>query len=230
MGTLPALNMKTTVASLLLLGLVAGQDSSVKGRLKAQMRQWATVQAHCAEARNTDGSINPETAMECRKCQAGVGDWNTEDGFQRGKVCLEKYEPKTVEVCGELFQQYEDSGYDAMCFNCDITAANSRCYATLAKFKSDPLDSCEKNLVNTKSSQTVGDFLCGQVKRWLRNDAVFKANGRDNIRIPIYYSSCGGNWTQVSPGGEGLYVDEPLCCTSVGSFRRCDGSSFKDTC
>jgi len=115
-------------------------------------------------------------------------------------------------------------------FNCDITAANSRCYATLAKFKSDPLDSCEKNLVNTKSSQTVGDFLCGQVKRWLRNDADFKANGRDNIRIPIYYSSCGGNWTQVSAGGEGLYVDEPLCCTSVGSFRRCDGSSFKDTC
>ena len=77
------------------------------------MRQWATVQAHCAEASNTDGSINPETAMECRKCQAGVGDWNTEDGFQRGKACLEKYEPKTVEVCGELFQQYEDSGYDA---------------------------------------------------------------------------------------------------------------------
>jgi len=77
------------------------------------MRQWATVQAHCAEASNTDGSINPETAMECRKCQAGVGDWNTEDGFQRGKACLEKYEPRTVEVCGELFQQYEDSGYDA---------------------------------------------------------------------------------------------------------------------
>merc|ERR1719422_1279110 len=48
--------------------------------------------------------------------------------------------------------------------NCDITAANSRCYATLAKFKGDPLDSCEKNLVNTKSTQTVGDFLCGQVK------------------------------------------------------------------
>ena len=32
--TLLALNMKLTVASLLLLGLVAGQDSSVKGRLK----------------------------------------------------------------------------------------------------------------------------------------------------------------------------------------------------
>ena len=33
----------------------------------------------------------------------------------------------------------------------------------MSKFKSDPLDSCEKNLVNTKSSQTIGDYLCQQV-------------------------------------------------------------------
>ena len=48
-------------------------------------------------------------------------------------------------------------------FNCDATAANARCYTTMSKFKSDPLDSCEKNLVNTKSSQTIGDYLCQQV-------------------------------------------------------------------
>jgi len=48
-------------------------------------------------------------------------------------------------------------------FICDATAANARCYATLSKFKSEPLDSCDKNLVNTKSTETIGDYLCGQV-------------------------------------------------------------------
>merc|ERR1712087_86553 len=98
---------------LLLVTAVSGQDSgSVKGRVKAQLQQWATVQAHCAEASNTEGEIDSEAAQECKKCQAGVGDWNTPEGFQRGKACLEKWEPKTLEVCGDLFQEYEDSGYD----------------------------------------------------------------------------------------------------------------------
>ena len=101
------------VLLLLVTAVVTGQDrSSVKSRLKTQLQQWATVQAHCAEASNTAGSIDSEAALECKKCQAGVGDWNTPDGFQRGKACLEIYEPKTLEVCGDLFQEYEDSGYD----------------------------------------------------------------------------------------------------------------------
>ena len=98
---------------LLLVTAVSGQaSSSVKSRVKAQLQQWATVQAHCAEASNTEGEIDSEAALECKKCQAGVGDWNNPDGFQRGKACLEKWEPKTLEVCGDLFQEYEDSDYD----------------------------------------------------------------------------------------------------------------------
>ena len=115
-------------------------------------------------------------------------------------------------------------------FDCDATAANARCYTTMSKFKSDPLDSCEKNLVNTKSSQTIGDYLCQQVRRWLRRDSDFKANGRDNIRIPIYSSHCGGDWTPVTNGGQTLYVEEPLCCNPDGTFRRCDGSSYNQSC
>ena len=61
----------------------------------------------------------------------------------------------------------------------------------MTKFISEPLDSCNKNLVNTKQSQTIGDYLCQQVRRWLRNDDDFKANGRDNIKLPVYYSQCG---------------------------------------
>merc|ERR1719266_1559562 len=76
-------------------------------------------------------------------------------------------------------------------FNCDITAANARCYATLSKFKSDPLDSCEKNLVKTKSSETVGDYLCRQVERFIGGKAEFQEKGKDDIKIPIYYSACG---------------------------------------
>merc|ERR1711862_114533 len=37
-----------------------------------------------------------------------------------------------------------------------------------------------------------------QVRRWLRRDSDFKANGRDNIRIPIYSSHCGQDWTPVT--------------------------------
>ena len=33
----------------------------------------------------------------------------------------------------------------------------------MTKFKSEPLDSCNKNLVNTRASQTIGDYLCQQV-------------------------------------------------------------------
>merc|ERR1711874_217682 len=115
MGTL---SMKQIVAQLFLLVVVvtavSGQaSSSVKGRAMAQLEQWASVQAHCAEASNKEGEIDFEAALECKKCQAAVGDWNTPDGFQRGKACLETWEPKTLEVCGDLFQEYEDSGYDA---------------------------------------------------------------------------------------------------------------------
>eukprot|EP00092_Neocalanus_flemingeri_P001492 GFUD01001591.1.p1 GENE.GFUD01001591.1~~GFUD01001591.1.p1 ORF type:complete len:207 (+),score=69.50 GFUD01001591.1:60-680(+) len=116
-------------------------------------------------------------------------------------------------------------------FICDPVAANARCYTTLTKFKSEPLDSCDKNLVNTKSGETVGDYLCGQVRRWLKNDEDFKANGKDNIKIPFYYSQCGEDWTPVTDGETGaLYTDEELCCSPDGLFRRCDGSDYTKEC
>ena len=100
----------------------------------------------------------------------------------------------------------------------------------MKKFKSEPLDSCDKNLVNTKSGGTIGDYLCGQVRRWLKNDDDFKANGKDNIKIPFYYSQCGEDWTPISDGDNTLYTDEELCCSKDGLFRRCDGSAFATEC
>jgi len=108
--------MKLVVAPLLLLLVlltVSAMDSrSVKRRVKDQLHIWVAVQEHCAEASFTDGSIDMEKALECKKCHASVGDWFTDEGSVRGKECLEKYEPQTVEMCGALFQEWKDNGYD----------------------------------------------------------------------------------------------------------------------
>merc|ERR1712079_664349 len=49
--------------------------------------------------------------------------------------------------------------------NCDDVTANARCYAILDGQKDIKLDSCDRNLINTRGSQTIGNFLCGQVRR-----------------------------------------------------------------
>merc|ERR1712142_670809 len=115
-------------------------------------------------------------------------------------------------------------------FQCDKVAANARCYTTLKKFQSEPLDSCDKNLVNTKGTETVGDCLCGQVRRWLKNDDDFQANGRDGINIVFHYSQCGEDWTPVADGDNILSTTEQLCCTKDGFFRRCDGTDYRTIC
>merc|ERR1712025_52868 len=115
-------------------------------------------------------------------------------------------------------------------FQCDKVAANARCYTTLKKFQSEPLDSCKKNLVNTKGTGTIGDYLCGQVRRWLKNDDDFKANGKRDIKIGFQYSQCGEDWEPVSNGGVKLFANEPLCCTSDGFFERCNGDPYTKFC
>merc|ERR1711997_919924 len=52
--------------------------------------------------------------------------------------------------------------------SCDNVTANARCYTILDKQRKLPLDSCDRNLMNTRGTDTVGDYLCGQVRRWLR--------------------------------------------------------------
>merc|ERR1712243_312424 len=47
---------------------------------------------------------------------------------------------------------------------------------------------CDKNLLTNKAEETVGDYLCGQVRRWLRKDLDFRKNGKQNINIRFGYS------------------------------------------
>jgi len=110
--------------------------------------------------------------------------------------------------------------------SCNDIYANARCYAFLTKFVKEPMDSCGKNLVNTKGDGTAGDYLCDQVRRWLRRDEDFKANGKNDIKIAFHYSECGGDWKPVNDAGNQLYAEEPLCCTAEGTFRRCNGEKF----
>merc|ERR1711971_731658 len=114
--------------------------------------------------------------------------------------------------------------------SCDNVTANARCYTILDKQRKLPLDSCDRNLINTRGTDTVGDYLCGQVRRWLRNSEDFKENGIRDLKLPVYYSACNNEWTPVSDGDNDLYVEEPLCCDKNGKFFRCDGTDFTETC
>merc|ERR1712241_1650207 len=114
--------------------------------------------------------------------------------------------------------------------SCDVTTANARCYSILNDQKDIKLDSCDKDLINTGGSTTVGDYLCGQVRRWLRNSASFKSGGIRNLRLPFYYSACNGDWTPITDGSKALFFKEPLCCTSQGLYEKCDGTPFNSVC
>jgi len=109
-------------------------------------------------------------------------------------------------------------------------AYNSRCYGMFSKIVGEPLDSCDKNLLTNKAEETVGDYLCGQVRRWLRKDLDFRKNGKQNIDIRFGYSFCNNDWADVSSGGNLLAPEEPLCCANDGTFYRCDGSDFNSDC
>merc|ERR1712061_502033 len=112
--------------------------------------------------------------------------------------------------------------------NCDDVTANARCYAILDGQKDIKLDSCDRNLINTRGSQTIGNFLCGQVRRWLRRSASFKTSGIRDLRLPFYYSACNRDWTPITDGENDLYFDEALCCNPDGSYYNCDGSVTND--
>merc|ERR1712012_196367 len=120
-------------------------------------------------------------------------------------------------------------------FECGDVGANTRCYAQMQKVRDEDYDSCGKSLVRKKWSdqadETMGDYLCGQVHRWLKRNSDYKQNGRDNIEIAFMYSQCGEDWKQVESSISGpLKPKENLCCTKDGKFRRCDGSPFKNSC
>ena len=159
------------------------------------------------------------------------------DALKKAKNKDEAREILGADVTEESFNNFP---------GCQDSAANARCYTTVSLFlffqmiicclfqldkqRSVPLDSCDRNLINTSGSETIGDYLCKQVRRWLKRDSDFKADGIKNLKLPFYYSACNGDWTPVTNNGVDLYADEPLCCNPDGTFYRCDGTPFNQFC
>jgi len=89
-------------------------------------------------------------------------------------------------------------------YECGDVGANTRCYAQMQKVRDEDYDSCGKSLVRKKWSEqadeTMGDYLCGQVHRWLKRNSDYKEKGKDNIEIAFMYSQCGKDWKQVNMG------------------------------
>merc|ERR1711862_938971 len=143
------------------------------------------------------------------------------DALKKAKNQYEVEEILGKSVTEESFKELND---------CSAVTANARCYAILQRTESIKLDSCDRNLINTRGSETVGYFLCGQVRRWKRNDSDFKANGIRNLRLPFYYSYCKNDWERITEGGNSLYFDEELCCDPTGKYFQCDGGDFNKDC
>merc|ERR1712073_265877 len=137
---------------------------------------------------------------------------------------------KNQEEIAEILGEDVTEGSFKDLATCDGRTANARCYTILDRQRKMPLDSCDRNLINTRGSETVGDYLCGQVRRWLRRSANFQENGIRDLKLPIYYSACNGDWSPVSDSGRDLYVDEPLCCNPDGKFFRCNGEDYRESC
>merc|ERR1712179_777559 len=67
----------------------------------------------------------------------------------------------------------------------------------------------------------------------LNKQAGVKLDSCDGIRdlkLPFYYSTCGGDWTPVSSNGKDLYAEEPLCCHPDGTHFNCDESTINKSC
>merc|ERR1712013_813795 len=108
------LKMKGAITCLLVLaGAASGQVMSVQDRVDSQMAIWGATMAHCREnSGKGDWEVDKKKFKACKKCFSGVGDWFTTDGLQRGMACLEEFEPKTLESCGEMLNKLPESNFD----------------------------------------------------------------------------------------------------------------------
>jgi len=95
-----------------LLGAASAQVQTVMDRVESGMAVWGTTIAHCRENSGDGEKVDKKKFKACKKCFSGVGDWLNVDGLARGMACLEKFEPKTIESCGEMMNKLSDVDFD----------------------------------------------------------------------------------------------------------------------
>jgi len=126
-------------------------------------------------------------------------------------------------VTEEYFEQWSQ--------NCDSQEANRKCYILMDQIKDNKLDSCEKTLGNLDGKNTIGNQLCDQAIRFLKNRNLDTSLGIQNLELVFSYSDCKKPWTSVTSDQIGeLSLNEKLCCNADGSFYRCNGGSFNKSC
>lgn len=91
-----------------LLGAASAQVQTVMDRVESGMAIWGTTMAHCRENSGDGQKVDKKKFKDCKKCFSGVGDWLNTDGLARGMACLEKFEPKTIESCGEMMNKLSE--------------------------------------------------------------------------------------------------------------------------
>merc|ERR1711909_115852 len=108
------LRMKVAITGLVLLaGAASAQVMTVQDRVDSQMAIWGATMAHCREnSAKGDWEVDKKKFKACKKCFSGVGNWFTTDGLQRGMACLEEFEPKTIESCGEMMNKLPENNFD----------------------------------------------------------------------------------------------------------------------
>ena len=97
----------------LLVGVSVQQ--TVKERITYNFKIWTNAAAHCAQfaTSNSDQVLLTGMADECMRCWAGIGDWATPKGYDRGNVCLDRFEPNFRDTCGEGMAAWQESGYNS---------------------------------------------------------------------------------------------------------------------
>lgn len=111
--------------------------------------------------------------------------------------------------------------------------ANSRCFAIMSKLRQTPFDSCSKNIVNERGTQTFGNILCDRINRFYQGNPPQDAI--TNIKLGFFHSECGSDWEPTNNLGDNLNAPDLLCCQRGQEgklvYRPCNGGQdFKTTC
>lgn len=96
----------------LLVGVSVQQ--TVKERITYNFKIWTNAAAHCAEfaTSNSDQVLLTGMADECMRCWAGIGEWATPKGYDRGNDCLDRFEPLFRDTCGAGMAAWQELGYN----------------------------------------------------------------------------------------------------------------------
>jgi len=95
--------------------------------------------------------------------------------------------------------------------------ANARCFATMLKLRSEPFNSCAKNVINEGGEDTVGNVMCNMITEFYSEDDIpvwqqMVAALNRGIKIGFYHSECGSDWVPTGNPQGPLRAPKRLCC------------------